>query len=102
MEEVVGMYTQLMDAIESNFEKYLHFLCDICSFEARAKDKDTIDRMMDYVAAFCHEGSIRCMLDLVLGQRHCRKDYPLDNGAVSIFEFADGHWTLNAWNVTDA
>ena len=54
------------------------------------------------VAAFCHEGSIRCMLDLVMGQRHCRKDYPLGNGAVSIFEFADGHWTLNAWNVTDA
>lgn len=46
------MYTQLMDAIESNFEKYLQFLCDICSFEARAKDKDTIDRMMDYVADF--------------------------------------------------
>lgn len=46
------MYTQLMDAIESNFEKYLQFLCDICSFEARAKDKNTIDRMMDYVADF--------------------------------------------------
>ena len=53
------------------------------------------------VAAFCHEGSIRWMLDLVMGQRHCRKDYPLDNGAVSIFEFIDGHWTLIAWNVTD-
>ncbi len=53
------------------------------------------------VAAFCHEGSIRCMLDLVMGQRHCRKDYPLDNGSVSIFEFVDGHWTLLTWNATD-
>ena len=53
------------------------------------------------VAAFCHEGSIRCMLDLVIGQRHCRKDYPLDNGSVSIFEFNDHHWILLAWNVTD-
>lgn len=46
------MYTHLMDTIECNFEKYLHFLCNICSFEARAKDKDTIDRMMDCVAVF--------------------------------------------------
>ena len=52
------------------------------------------------VAAFCHEGSIQCMLDLVMGQRHCRKDYPLDNGAVSIFEFTAGRWILLAWNVT--
>lgn len=50
------------------------------------------------VAAFCHEGSIRCMLDLVMEQRHCRKDYPLDNGSVSIFEFVDGRWTLLTWN----
>lgn len=46
------MYTQLMDRIDYNFERYLRFLCDICSFEARAKDKDTIDRMMDYIADF--------------------------------------------------
>ena len=46
------MHRQLMETIENNFEKHLHFLCDICSFEARAKDKDTIDRMMDYVADF--------------------------------------------------
>lgn len=52
------------------------------------------------VAAFCHEGSIRCMLDLVTGQRYRRKDYPLDNGSVSIFEFTDDHWMLIAWNVT--
>lgn len=46
------MYTQLMDRIDYNFERYLHFLCDICSFEARAKDKEAIDRMMDHVADF--------------------------------------------------
>lgn len=46
------MYTQLMDRIDYNFERYLRFLCDICSFEARAKDKQLIDRMMDYVADF--------------------------------------------------
>ena len=52
------------------------------------------------VAAFCHEGTIRCMLDLVLGERHCRKDYPLDNGSVTVFSFGDGQWTLSAWNMT--
>ena len=68
----------------------------IRSFAARLEQNP-----QPYVAAFCHEGSVRCMLDLVMGQRHCRQDYPLDNGAVSIFEFADGAWTLNAWNITD-
>ena len=48
------MYTKLMDTIENNFEKYLHFLCSICAFEARAKDKETIDRMMDFIAEFAH------------------------------------------------
>lgn len=52
MEEVAGMHTQLMDTIEHNFEKYIDFLCCICAFEARAKDKETIDRMMDYVENF--------------------------------------------------
>ena len=46
------MYTQLVDRIDYNFERYLRFLCDICSFEARAKDKQVIDRMMDYIADF--------------------------------------------------
>ena len=46
------MHTQLMDTIEHNFGKYIDFLCCICAFEARAKDKDTIDRMMDYVENF--------------------------------------------------
>lgn len=43
---------QYINAIEHNFEKYLDFLCNICAFEARATDKQTIDRMMDYVTAF--------------------------------------------------
>lgn len=49
-------------------------------------------------AAFCHEGSIRCMLDLVLGYRHCRKAYPLTNGSVSVFEYSDKKWALVEWN----
>lgn len=43
---------QLEKTILDHFEKYVHFLCDICSFEARATDKQTIDRMIDHIAAF--------------------------------------------------
>ena len=50
------------------------------------------------VAAFCHEGSIRCMLDLVLGYRHDRKERSLDNGSVTIFEYENGTWSLVSWN----
>jgi len=47
------MYTrQIPDAVENDFEKYLDFLCKICSFEARAQDKEVIDRMLDYVTDF--------------------------------------------------
>lgn len=47
------MYTQqYRNAIERNFEKYVDFLCSICAFEARANDKETINRMIDYIAAF--------------------------------------------------
>lgn len=38
--------------IEENKEKYLDFLRSICSFEARAYDKDTINQMVDYIAHF--------------------------------------------------
>ena len=38
--------------IENNFEKYLNFLCEICSFEATAEDKQTLDDMLHYIAEF--------------------------------------------------
>ena len=47
------MYTQqIMDSIQHDFEKYLDFLCNICSFEGRAEDKQVIDRMLDFVSEF--------------------------------------------------
>lgn len=54
----------------------------------------------EHIAAFTHEGSIRCMLDLVLGHRHVREDYPLRNGSVSAFEWNNGRWSLMFWNKT--
>ena len=38
--------------IDSKSEYYLDFLCNICAFEAKAEDKQTIDEMIDYIEAF--------------------------------------------------
>lgn len=40
------------ESIENKKEKYIDFLCKICSFEARAYDKDVIDSMNDYITEF--------------------------------------------------
>lgn len=38
--------------VDENLSRYVDFLYKICSFEARAYDKETIDRMVDYIASF--------------------------------------------------
>ena len=47
--------------IENNTEKYLDFLFRICSYEARAYDKQTIDRMADHIAAFARDEGLQVM-----------------------------------------
>ncbi len=42
----------IIQYIDEQFYKYTDFLCDICAFEARAEDKETIDCMIDRIAAF--------------------------------------------------
>ncbi len=42
----------LFSVVEKNQKKYIDFLCEICSFEARAYDKKTIDQMSDYISEF--------------------------------------------------
>ena len=44
----------LMQSIENLTDRYVDFLCDICSFEARARDKETLDAMLDHVTRFAH------------------------------------------------
>lgn len=45
-------FSHIAETVEAEFEKYVDFLCDICAFEARARDKKTIDRMVDHISAF--------------------------------------------------
>lgn len=43
---------KLFETIEAERPRYEEFLCKICSYEARAYDKQTIDQMVDYISAF--------------------------------------------------
>ena len=43
---------KIFQSIEANQQKYIDFLCQICSYEARAYDKEVIDDMVDYIAIF--------------------------------------------------
>ena len=40
------------ESIEKHNQKYTDFLCKICSFEARAYDKATLDSMSDFITEF--------------------------------------------------
>lgn len=51
--------TQIFKSIETNTEKYLDFLCKICSYEARAYDKETLDSMADYIEIFAREEGLQ-------------------------------------------
>lgn len=48
-------FGQLEISVEERYEKYVSFLCDICSFEARAKDIDTLNEMVDFIKDFAEK-----------------------------------------------
>ena len=52
------------------------------------------------VAVFCHEGSIKCMLDYVLGMTFSRSGAIVDNGSVSVLRWNGQQWQLKNWNMT--
>ncbi len=46
------------------------------------------------VAAFSHYWSINCVMNLVLGTTAEHREYPIKNGAVTVFTFENGTWTV--------
>ncbi|MBO5755277.1 MAG: histidine phosphatase family protein, partial [Clostridia bacterium] len=52
------------------------------------------------VAAFCHEGSIQCVMEIIAGTPLNRQEIHLKNGSVNIFEYADGAWHTVLLNQT--
>ena len=57
-----------------------------------------IEQQDGTVAAFCHGGVIRAMLDLVTGAEQDRSVFAMDNGSVSVFGYNNGKWRLITWN----
>lgn len=51
------------------------------------------------VAVFGHEMYIRAVLSVVTGFFHDKSMAPCYNGSVNVFEFRNGKWQLDAWNV---
>lgn len=47
-----GVILELFHYIHTHQQKYLDFLCKICSYEARAYEKDVINSMADYISDF--------------------------------------------------
>lgn len=52
MRQSCDLIKEAFETIDFSIDKYLEFLCRICSYEARAYDKETIDRMVDHIALF--------------------------------------------------
>ena len=53
------------------------------------------------VAVFGHGTYIQNVADVVSGQILEKRQFPCDNGSVTILEFKDGFWCINAWNDTE-
>ena len=43
---------QMFQTVDANEQKYIDFLCQLCAYEARAYDKQVLNRMADYIAEF--------------------------------------------------
>ena len=55
------------------------------------------------IAAFCHEGTIKAMLDIVLNIGHwvSIKNILCSNGSVTVLDYKNGNWRLCQWNLTE-
>ena len=52
------------------------------------------------VSVFCHEGTVRCILDYVIGAKFGTPRAAVDNGSVSVFSWDGEKWHLKKWNMT--
>ncbi len=75
--------------------------------ENRAMVKARVERFLrqaeqypqNLVAVFTHEGVMTAALELVLNAAPGRDAARCDNGSFAVFEYLDGIWRLNGWNV---
>lgn len=50
---------RIFQTVHGENPKYLDFLCDICAYEAKAGDKQTIDALISYIASFAEAEGFR-------------------------------------------
>lgn len=72
---------------EMQFERVSRFM--------RRLEQENID---GDVAAFCHDGVVRCMLRYVLDQPLTPRHLEVENGSVAIFTWDGSTWRLRSWN----
>ena len=58
MQQISDTVKEAFKFIDCGVDKYLDFLCQICSFEARAYDKQTIDLMVDCISSFAKDSGL--------------------------------------------
>lgn len=51
------------------------------------------------VAVFGHAVYIHAVMDVITGFYHNKPTVPYHNGGVSVFEFRDGYWRVDSWNI---
>ena len=51
------------------------------------------------IAVFTHEGVLRTALEQILSAPRLSKRLLCDNCCISVFEYTNGIWRLNAWNI---
>ena len=51
------------------------------------------------VAVFTHEGVLRVSMEFVTQAPRLRQRLYCGNCCIGVFEYLDGHWRLNAWNI---
>ena len=54
----------------------------------------------EIVAAFCHAGTVCCVLELALGADFHYDHLVCSNGSVTVFEWTGSLWRLVKWNMT--
>lgn len=48
-------FETISESVENEYERYVSFLCDICSFEARAADIEPLNEMVGFIAEFAEK-----------------------------------------------
>lgn len=51
------------------------------------------------IAAFCHGGTLRAMLDLVMDQPMKREHIACVNCCIAVFEYTENTWRMLGWNI---